>query len=82
MHCSAWKKLLYPFGKRYQSDCIRIYPRYTLDKPGEAASRLFEVLRLCDEKHVETILAEEMPEKGIGACFMNRLKKLRQKELH
>lgn len=44
-------------------------------KPGEAAGRLFEGLRLCDEENIDTILAEDMPEKGIGLAFMNRLKK-------
>lgn len=44
-------------------------------KPGEAAGRLFEGLRLCDEESIDTILAEDMPEKGIGLAFMNRLKK-------
>lgn len=41
----------------------------------EAASRLFEGLRLCDEHNIDLILAEEMPEKGIGLAFMNRLHK-------
>lgn len=41
----------------------------------EAASHLFEALRFCDKQQVELILAEEMPEEGIGVAFMNRLKK-------
>ncbi|HHV64444.1 MAG TPA: threonylcarbamoyl-AMP synthase [Peptococcaceae bacterium] len=41
----------------------------------QAASRLFEGLRLCDEHKINLILAEEMPEKGIGLAFMNRLQK-------
>lgn len=40
-----------------------------------AASRLFEGLRLCDEQNIDTILAEEIAEEGIGLAFMNRLKK-------
>jgi len=44
-------------------------------QPDQAASRLFEGLRLCDEEHINMILAEEMPEVGIGVAFMNRLKK-------
>jgi L-threonylcarbamoyladenylate synthase len=44
-------------------------------KPREAASRLFEGLRICDEENIEIILAEDMPEEGIGLAFMNRLKK-------
>lgn len=47
-----------------------------------AASRLFEGLRLCDEQKVEVILVEEMPEKGIGLAFMNRLKKAAGKRTH
>lgn len=45
------------------------------DKPDKAASRLFEGLRICDEQKMDFILAEEMPEKGIGLAFMNRLRK-------
>jgi len=45
------------------------------DKPDKAASRLFEGLRICDEQKMDIILAEEMPEKGIGLAFMNRLRK-------
>lgn len=44
-------------------------------KPGEAASRLFEGLRLCDQEKIDTIFAEDMAEEGIGLAFMNRLKK-------
>jgi L-threonylcarbamoyladenylate synthase len=47
----------------------------TREKPREAASRLFEALRICDEEDIEIILAEDMPEEGIGLAFMNRLKK-------
>jgi L-threonylcarbamoyladenylate synthase len=49
-------------------------------KPQEAASRLFEGLRRCDEERINLILAEEMPEEGIGFAFMNRLKKAAGKE--
>lgn len=43
--------------------------------PQEAASRLFEGLRLCDEHKISYILAEGMDSQGIGLAFMNRLKK-------
>jgi L-threonylcarbamoyladenylate synthase len=41
----------------------------------EAASRLFEGLRRCDQERIEVILAEGMEERGIGRAFMNRLRK-------
>jgi len=44
-------------------------------KPTEAAGRLFEGLRLCDQEGMEIILAEGMAEQGIGLAFMNRLQK-------
>ncbi len=44
-------------------------------KPTEAASRLFEGLRLCDQESIEIILAEGMLEQGIWLAFMNRLQK-------
>jgi len=47
----------------------------SLKRPEDAAGRLFESLRLCDEKAIDLILVEGMPESGIGLAFMNRLKK-------
>lgn len=48
----------------------------------EAASRLFEGLRLCDQENINRIYAEEMLEEGIGFAFMNRLKKAAGKKDH
>lgn len=45
------------------------------EKPEEAAGRLFAGLRLCDRQGMDLILAEGMSNIGIGAAFMNRLKK-------
>lgn len=45
------------------------------DEPEAAASRLFEGLRYCDKQRTDVILAEEVPEEGIGLAFMNRLRK-------
>lgn len=47
----------------------------SLKQPRRAAGKLFESLRLCDEKAINLILVEGMPESGIGLAFMNRLKK-------
>ncbi|RNC28896.1 MAG: Threonylcarbamoyl-AMP synthase [Candidatus Dichloromethanomonas elyunquensis] len=47
----------------------------SVNRPQEAASHLFEALRSCDEEKINFILAEEMPEEGIGLAFMNRLRK-------
>ncbi|MGI5902148.1 MAG: L-threonylcarbamoyladenylate synthase [Desulfitobacteriia bacterium] len=42
-------------------------------KPSEAARRLFEGLRSCDQEGIELILAERIDEQGIGLALMNRL---------
>lgn len=47
----------------------------SVNKPEEAARRLFEGLRLSDTETIGLILAEGMPETGIGLAFMNRLQK-------
>jgi len=47
----------------------------SLKRPEDAAGRLFESLRLCDEKAIDLILVEGMSESGIGLAFMNRLHK-------
>jgi len=54
-------------------DCVFILG--SKENPQEAASRLFEGLRVCDAQKIDVILAEEMTEEGIGVAFMNRLKK-------
>jgi len=39
------------------------------------AKNLFSFFRECDEMGIKTIYCEKVPEKGIGAAIMNRLKK-------
>ena len=39
------------------------------------ASRLFHLLRECDEEKVDVIIAEGIPEKELGLAIMNRLRK-------
>lgn len=41
----------------------------------EAASRLFSLLRELDAAHLEFIVAESVPESGIGAAIMDRLRR-------
>ena len=41
----------------------------------EYAKNLFSFFRECDELGIKTIYCEKVPEKGIGAAIMNRLKK-------
>lgn len=41
----------------------------------EIAKNLFKVLRKFDKQKIDIILAEGMPEKGIGFAIMHRLKK-------
>ncbi|MDK2821264.1 MAG: L-threonylcarbamoyladenylate synthase [Clostridia bacterium] len=43
--------------------------------PATIASNLFAALRNCDRKHIDAILAETIPEEGIGLAVMNRLRK-------
>ena len=50
----------------------------TLSEKGdlsEAASRLFQAIRNLDKMHLDLLLAEPAPEKGIGLAIMDRLKK-------
>ncbi len=41
----------------------------------EAAINLFSAMHRLDESHIEYIVAEPLPEEGIGVAIMNRLKK-------
>ena len=45
------------------------------DDQGEAAHRLFAILRKMDDEGVQSIYAEGMSESGVGAAYMNRLRK-------
>lgn len=43
--------------------------------PEQAARSLYALLRECDERGLDCIVAEGFPEQGIGAALMNRLRK-------
>ncbi|MFC5469598.1 L-threonylcarbamoyladenylate synthase [Cohnella suwonensis] len=45
------------------------------DEPEQAARALYALLRECDARGVDYIVAEGYPEEGIGAALMNRLRK-------
>ncbi len=45
----------------------------SLQKPGEVAAGLFDVLRRMDEEHVDCIVSEGMEASGLGLAIMNRL---------
>ncbi|MCL2171365.1 MAG: L-threonylcarbamoyladenylate synthase [Defluviitaleaceae bacterium] len=45
------------------------------NNPATIAENLFTILRDCDTDKIEHIFAESIPENGIGAAIMNRLKK-------
>lgn len=45
------------------------------DTPHEAANQLFNCLRICDDAKVDIILAQAVPETGIGRAVMNRMRK-------
>jgi L-threonylcarbamoyladenylate synthase len=44
-------------------------------KPESIGKNLFEVLRTLDDKKVDVIVSEGIPEEGVGVAVMNRLKK-------
>lgn len=44
-------------------------------RPEEAANRLFQSLRACNDACVDQILAQAVSEKGIGLAVMNRMRK-------
>jgi L-threonylcarbamoyladenylate synthase len=41
----------------------------------EAAARLFAAMRRLDALHLDLIVAEPVPESGLGAAIMDRLRK-------
>ena len=41
----------------------------------EAAAKLFQQMRKLDKMHLDILLAEPVPEKGIGIAIMDRLRK-------
>lgn len=45
------------------------------EHPEIAANRLFDLLRMCDARKIEWILAEGYREEGLGAALMNRMRK-------
>jgi len=47
----------------------------SISKPEVAASRLFDLLRMCDARQVDWILSEGYSEDGLGAALMNRMRK-------
>jgi len=57
----------------YQADAvISLGPR---DELAEVARNLYAALRECDARHLDFIVAEGFPEKGIGVALMNRMRK-------
>ncbi|MDO7906508.1 L-threonylcarbamoyladenylate synthase [Paenibacillus sp. JX-17] len=53
----------------------RVYSLGSLARLEEAAHRLYDVLRACDEDGAAFILSEACPQEGLGAAVMNRLLK-------
>jgi L-threonylcarbamoyladenylate synthase len=47
----------------------------SLKRPELAAKSLYSILRQCDERGLDFIIAEGYPEQGIGAALMNRMRK-------
>jgi L-threonylcarbamoyladenylate synthase len=57
----------------YRADAV--FDCGSIDAPGQAAQSLYAILRECDERGLNFIVAEGYPEEGIGAALMNRLRK-------
>jgi L-threonylcarbamoyladenylate synthase len=57
----------------YRADAV--FDCGSLAEPGRAAQSLYAILRECDERGLDFIIAEGYPEEGIGAALMNRLRK-------
>lgn len=57
------------------ADECEIYLLGKKENPDEAASRLYDGLRVLDESSASVILAEAYPLEGIGRAYMNRLHK-------
>jgi L-threonylcarbamoyladenylate synthase len=57
----------------YEADAV--FDCGPFHKPEKAAQSLYALLRECDERGLDFIVAEGYPELGIGAALMNRLRK-------
>ncbi len=57
----------------YQAEAV--FDCGSLSAPDQAAQSLYAILRECDERGLNYIVAEGYPEEGIGAALMNRLRK-------
>lgn len=58
---------------RYRAEAV--FDCGSSNEPGEAAQSLYALLRECDERGLNFIVAEGYSEAGIGAALMNRLRK-------
>lgn len=54
---------------------VEVWSLGSAKKPEVAASRLFDLLRMCDARQVDWILSEGYSEGGLGAALMNRMRK-------
>jgi L-threonylcarbamoyladenylate synthase len=59
----------------YEADADAVFNCGPFLKPEKAAQSLYAILRECDERGLDFIVAEGYPELGIGAALMNRLRK-------
>lgn len=50
--------------------------------PVQAGSALYDALRLMDSYSMDVIIAEGLPEHGVGEAYMNRLKKASEQEVN
>ncbi len=62
-------------GSSYRDAGILFFDLGSSEKPAEAAKLLFQRLRECNGLEAELILAEGVPEEGIGRAVMNRMRK-------
>lgn len=62
-------------GGRDYSAAGEVVPAGRRDRPDTVAAALYAALRRFDEIGVDVILAESLPEKGVGLAVMNRLRR-------
>ena len=63
------------FDEANIQNCEYVFSLGSILAPEEAASRLFDALRLCDKYNIQTVYAMSTPYGGIGDAYINRLHK-------
>jgi len=59
---------------------VRLVSYGELDDSVQASARLFDAFRTLDAGGVDRIVVQSLPEKGMGAAYMNRVRKASAKK--